>query len=324
MFDNKKLGGYIQFLRKSCGLTQSMMAQSLGVSPQAVSNWERGESMPDIALLSSIARELGTTVDRILAAAEDFNPDGGSDQEPYYNRPDAGAAAAGSGGQPEPDSPAKDNDEEKPSGDDGCASEFSFEEVGREIKNAVSEILSGLPEQLTSIAPVVKDSVKGALDSIGDVLEDVGTAISEAQGEIREAMEKRKSADGKLFFHLNIAGDERNRQWKDILSIAPYASPEMLDRLVRNLDPVTDHKKIVSIAPFVATKTLDYLVRTYLDANTAIPFELFRDIAPYCDNLDALLMESNLPLSPRQAASVAPFLKQSTVDEVLRRYFEMK
>lgn len=48
--------------RKKAGLSQEEVAFKIGVSRQAVSNWERGESMPDTANLISFARACGTTL----------------------------------------------------------------------------------------------------------------------------------------------------------------------------------------------------------------------------------------------------------------------
>lgn len=42
--DMKKTGGQIAVLRKSRGMTQNDLGERLGVSFQAVSKWERGES----------------------------------------------------------------------------------------------------------------------------------------------------------------------------------------------------------------------------------------------------------------------------------------
>ena len=70
---NKKVGAYIMILRKSRKYTQQKLADKLGVSHQAVSNWERGESMPDISMLPKLAAILKTTTDKILSAdSEDF------------------------------------------------------------------------------------------------------------------------------------------------------------------------------------------------------------------------------------------------------------
>jgi transcriptional regulator with XRE-family HTH domain len=53
-------------LRKENGLTQSQLADMLGVSYQAVSKWERGENLPDAYTLLDLAKIYGVTVDEIL------------------------------------------------------------------------------------------------------------------------------------------------------------------------------------------------------------------------------------------------------------------
>ncbi len=53
-------------LRKERELTQEALADFLGVSFQAVSKWERGESYPDIEMLPEIAVYFGISVDELL------------------------------------------------------------------------------------------------------------------------------------------------------------------------------------------------------------------------------------------------------------------
>ena len=66
MLDMKKVGEQIVSLRKNKGLTQNELGERLGVSFQAVSRWERGESLPDVSILLDLANVLETSVDHIL------------------------------------------------------------------------------------------------------------------------------------------------------------------------------------------------------------------------------------------------------------------
>lgn len=68
--DIKKIGEQLTELRKRKGLTQSELAERIGVSFQAVSKWERGESLPDISLLTDLSRILEVSVDYILLSGE--------------------------------------------------------------------------------------------------------------------------------------------------------------------------------------------------------------------------------------------------------------
>lgn len=53
-------------MRKQRGLTQEQIAETLGVSCQAVSKWETNSSYPDISLLSIIADYFGVSVDYLI------------------------------------------------------------------------------------------------------------------------------------------------------------------------------------------------------------------------------------------------------------------
>lgn len=65
--DNQKFGAFLLQLRKEHGMTQKNLAERLFVSDKAVSKWERGLSLPDIALLQPIADTLDVTVTELLA-----------------------------------------------------------------------------------------------------------------------------------------------------------------------------------------------------------------------------------------------------------------
>lgn len=64
--DYIKIGNYIRSRRKSAGLTQKDLAQKLGISFQAVSKWERGDTLPDTGILLELCDILNTTSDKLL------------------------------------------------------------------------------------------------------------------------------------------------------------------------------------------------------------------------------------------------------------------
>ena len=66
-----EFGAKIRSLRAGAGLTQEQLAQKLSVTPQAVSKWESGTSMPDILLLPPLSVALGTSIDALFSMTDD-------------------------------------------------------------------------------------------------------------------------------------------------------------------------------------------------------------------------------------------------------------
>lgn len=64
---NETLGKRIAMYRKEKGLRQEDLAETLGVSPQAVSKWENDQTCPDISVLPQLAKLLDVTVDELLS-----------------------------------------------------------------------------------------------------------------------------------------------------------------------------------------------------------------------------------------------------------------
>lgn len=66
MFDTTKMAQVIKQARIDRNMTQMQLADEMGVSYQAVSNWERGNTMPDISKLEDLCRVLELTVEQLL------------------------------------------------------------------------------------------------------------------------------------------------------------------------------------------------------------------------------------------------------------------
>lgn len=73
-------------LREKKNISQSALAEALGVSRQAVAKWELGQSLPDIDKLVALADYFSISLDRLVRSDNDCSSsinvqDGGIDQE---------------------------------------------------------------------------------------------------------------------------------------------------------------------------------------------------------------------------------------------------
>lgn len=63
---NTKFADKLAELRHTKGWSQEMLAETLGVSRQAVSKWEAGRTLPDVPKLIAIAELFGVSLDELL------------------------------------------------------------------------------------------------------------------------------------------------------------------------------------------------------------------------------------------------------------------
>ncbi len=66
MIHPEQLGSRIAEHRRARGLTQGQVAEHMGVSPQAVSKWERGLSCPDLIFFDELCDCLGVSMETLL------------------------------------------------------------------------------------------------------------------------------------------------------------------------------------------------------------------------------------------------------------------
>ena len=70
MIDKIHFGKRAGSLRRKLGITQTALAERLGVTPQAVSKWEVGSALPDVESLLALSRLFGCTVNALLEDAD--------------------------------------------------------------------------------------------------------------------------------------------------------------------------------------------------------------------------------------------------------------
>ena len=76
----------ITALRQNRKMTQAELAEKLNYSDKAVSKWERGESVPDVLVLKSIADMFGVSLDYLLEADHEEKPKPSQESPGYLHR----------------------------------------------------------------------------------------------------------------------------------------------------------------------------------------------------------------------------------------------
>ena len=65
--NQEKIGKFIAKCRKNKKMTQSDLAEKLGVTDKSIGNWENGRNMPDLSLFKPLCDELGITINELLS-----------------------------------------------------------------------------------------------------------------------------------------------------------------------------------------------------------------------------------------------------------------
>jgi transcriptional regulator with XRE-family HTH domain len=234
MFDMLRIGRRIAELRRDTNMTQMELSDRLGISHQAVSKWERGESMPDISTLPLLGEIFGVTVDDLL--------DGG-------NQPRGETAVLESVLRNTVDADI-----------DKCSISLG------DVVNA-APILK--PDQLDAIAAEIKRFDIGELCGIAPFLSrEVIDGLAKRAAEVNGIGElcgiapfvSREVIDGlaKRAAEVNGIGE--------LCGIAPFVSRDVLDRLAERAAEVSGVGVVCGIAPFISRETLDLLAKKAVPA----------------------------------------------------------
>lgn len=85
----------ISAVRKAAGLTQEQLGELLGVSRQAVSKWESGQTTPDASTIAALCEKLHVSADYVLLGREP-EPQSAGSAAPFQHCPLCGEAVFGS------------------------------------------------------------------------------------------------------------------------------------------------------------------------------------------------------------------------------------
>lgn len=71
--DNYVTGATVKRLREKGKMTQSELADKIGVTAKAVSKWEKAKGLPDISLIEPLAAALGVSVTELMSGETVIN-----------------------------------------------------------------------------------------------------------------------------------------------------------------------------------------------------------------------------------------------------------
>lgn len=221
MFDTNKVASNIKNARTKMNMTQMNLADEMGVSYQAVSNWERGNSMPDISKLPELCKILNLSFEELVGEK--------SEQTDITERLMKGEEA-----------------------------EVSLEEMAQVVPLVTPEKLEVKVEEainkeekisfatLIGLAPFMD---KERLGKMAEELADIDLKKLTALAPFLH----RKTLDKIMERQLEMGSLDTNR----VVSIAPFLAKETVQKIVEYLIANGQSEKVIAIAPFMGKQISD-------------------------------------------------------------------
>lgn len=252
MFDTMKIARRIRQARIEKNMTQVNLADAMEVSYQAVSNWERGNSMPDISKLEDLCAVLDISLEELLGT-EQTTAEAVSkamDEKPLSMEELEDIAPILLPEQVKQQTAENAKKRKlKLSALSGLAP-FMDDNFWRET---IGNVTVEDAKEIASVAPFLPDDVLDSLVSQCESVEDLksvsGLAPFLSKKTLNSLLGKLEKVDG----------------WSGIMSVAPFLSKETLDDLAKKCLEEVELKQITGLAPFLSKETLDYLSQQLLD-----------------------------------------------------------
>ncbi len=299
-FDMMKIGANIMRARKAKGMTQMQLANALGISFQAVSNWERGQSCPDISKLGELSELLDVSIDEILGnrrAAELVAQDEAMEKHSAADK--------------ENDDPrvavftVNTTDDKTDAGDEP---DVSLKLTGKFPLSSVAEVAPFLSEKFVDM--LVEKAIDGGEAASGEDIAALAPFMSD------EALKK--------------AAEKLSGGWTDlgpVTALAPFLETETLDRIALEAAEAVGSvglSQLAGLAPFLSEKAIAALLeRPSKDGEADLG--ALAALAPFApeealDGLARRMYADGDDLS--ELSGIAPFLSEETVTELAAKYIK--
>lgn len=254
MLNMIKIGKIISEQRRKLNLTQMEVADKLGVTFQAVSSWERGQTMPDITKLDELSKIFNISIDELLD-----NQNGTNIIQRIIKN----------------ESNIKVNSVDE------------FIEIAPIIKPENSEVLAKeimdkktiSLKELTSLAPYLDE------ETLSEFAKNTST------GDLNDLAPIAPYLSEECLVELIEKSVNKRNSFDEIMSLIPFIETENLEKIVFKVrENNLDINVIVPVAPFMDDKTLMKIVVEEIEKGN---FGGVVVLAPYLgsDELNKLIKE---------------------------------
>ena len=315
MFDTVKVGRIISQKRKEHNMTQMQLADALGVTFQAVSNWERGNSMPDISKLPELADLFGCSIEELLGGGA---PAGNVEK---LAKGEGQGLSLGEIAEVAPVLTPEVLDEAVESARRGetpsaaCGDSSLLE--GAEVESDDEDFDEDIEEEL-------EDDFDEEIDEEDEEGEDEEDEEDEEEPRRFHAFWKRTGRgarahirDGKTVYILGAekSGEKRKdkdkcKRLKELVMLAPFLSSARLRELVEELrGEGYTVSELVPLAPFLSEEDLDVLA----ELAAADDGELAA-LAPFLSQETLKKLAERGGVGSSQLVALAPFLSEDALE----------
>lgn len=306
MFDTMKVAKKIREARIAQNMTQMNLADAMGVSYQAVSNWERGNSMPDISKLEDLCGTLQISIAQLLGM-------------------ETKETAAVTRILQEEDAPLTVEE----------LSELAPVLPPAEVKKQAQKQKLNVAA-LVDIAPYLDEEFLGELledaevESLlvlqslapyldGDVLDRLVRRAPETDFDGIAAMAPFLEEETLDYLVKHCGQKPENGAFLEML--ASYLDEDTLDWLVKKWGGDFDRDMLKMLAPFLEEETLDWLVKKW---KGDFDKDMLETLAPFLEEetIDALVEAQIAKGNIKNLAGLYPFMDSDTVRKVVKVLME--
>ena len=246
MFDTMKIAQVIRKARIDQNMTQMNLADAMGVSYQAVSNWERGNSMPDISKLEELCEVLHITINELLGVEDATAPVQVLDVQEMTVEELRAAAPALQPAQIKERMKAEKKRRKLDLDSIILVAPFLDEEA---LDDLVEGVDIDCVEELAGLASFLSKKTLEKLVQRCDVddLSELASIVPFLSKEMLEKLVQRCDLD----------------DLDDLMPIVPFLSKEMLEKLVQRCD-LDDLDDLMPIVPFLPQDSLARILKNLL------------------------------------------------------------